>query len=51
MSAIVIQDKVEIYVLGELPIQLAEKFQKLLVPMSRVTLTNHFAIQNVECRK
>ena len=51
VRAVIVHDQVQLELPGKLVVELLEKFQKLLMPMPRVTLTDHFALGHFQCCK
>ncbi len=48
---VVVQDQVEVHPLRRLPVNLAQKQEKLLISMTRVTGANDGAVEHIECSK
>ena len=48
VRGIVVQDDMQGQIGGCLPIEFTEEFKEFLVPMSRHTLTNYRAVQDVQ---
>ena len=51
VPAVIVHDQMQLELPGKLLVELFEKFQKLLMPMPRVTLTDHFALGHFQCGK
>lgn len=51
VRAVIVHDQMQLKRAEKLVVELFEKFQKLLVPMPRVALTDHFALGHFQCGK
>ena len=51
VRAVIVHDQMQLDLPWKLLVELFEKFQKLLVPMPRIALTDHFALHHFQCGK
>ena len=51
VGAVIVHHQMEIDLAGKFLINVSQEFQKLLMTMPRVALTDHFPLLGLQCRK